>query len=617
MTNDPFDNISFSALDAGTVNQQDYIDLIHDPDILYYYIKDARNKAQTDLTIDPGEKREHVNIHSNIEVFQSAIQYVEAFGIYLVAYIKNRDELIEHLTKTRPGQVEDFFDAIREDEINSWLSENDISKEINTILREIYGYIHTDPDSVTRDGEPVTGDELEEAIENSVSAIKSDITYIGEFYSQFHPIYNAVKHGNRAIPSEQNNFDITPTDGGESITLEGDVQYVTFLCRTREGTPYLTGLPLDFLLEHTLNIVERVHRLFTQLKTVSEANITDSTFDIPFYKPTSGEARDEHDTPDWVTMRHASGINILPATPELVEYQSGPLQRTTAARLETTSSGIDVHTTTSDTITDDYPISVTLTEQGNEGLIPQSVLNFEVSFTLNNLDAEQYYELLKFEDRIEANDVSSLTVISDDTGLEYDTHEFEDFPQLDLEEFLPREEIEQIALLQTITQQQILAPLDLNDEQRTVVQSLLDDNPTREEAVETVEKLEELGKARDITVVQAERQAADGEVLEEERIFAVEGTFGITLTDDETGDTWDSTETGLEIPLAITGKTYEDVVSELSEGFDVIEDYVEQIPNGDEHPPELGMKLKTGILEDNFWGTTHELTFQVLDPREP
>lgn len=618
MSTDPFDNISFTTDSGQTVSNRDFIDLVHDPDILYYHIKDSYNKAQQDLTIETSGKDTEVNIHANVEVFQSAIQYVEAFGIYLRAYIKGRENFIEYLIRTRPEHVEELYKAVSNDETDDWLTDNEITDDFDTVIREICGYAHADIENVQRDGENITQGELDEAIERSVEAITTEINRIGEFYTTFHPIYNAIKHGNRAIPQNNSSFELSPNnEDHSSVTLDPDMNFVMFLCKNQNGSPYLTGLPIDYLMEHTLEIIERTHHLFKQIKSVSEATITDETFDLPFYRPVEETSEDlEEETTDspieWITVQFASGIIILPRLPELETCISEPLQRTSAARLEITSGDIMVSTDNTDTVSEEYPIKTITTQTGLVGLSPQPIHEFKISFTLDDLDAEQYLEILKLDDAATNDESLSITIIDNSSDTEFVLGTPEEFPQINVPEFLPREEIRQIAVLQTITQRRLPAPINLGDDQREVIQDIIDESPTREEAVATVEELEHLGNEREITLFRVEKLTPDGELLEETTVGVSEGTIDLTFTHDETGESWSSTEEEkMEFPLAITGKQYDEVVEELENDINIVEEYLNHVPRTQEDTERIGMKVRTGIVEDNLWGRTHELTFQV------
>ena len=111
MTDDPLEGHEFTTGEDEERSPEEFVDLLHDPDILYYHIKESHAKAQKGLDVDAGDKVEKVQAFAKVEVFQSAIQYVEAFSIYLIAYLKGRENLIEDLTTTYPGDVEDSTDS--------------------------------------------------------------------------------------------------------------------------------------------------------------------------------------------------------------------------------------------------------------------------------------------------------------------------------------------------------------------------------------------------------------------------------------------------------------------------------------------------------------------------
>ena len=120
MTDEPLEGHEFTTAKDEERSPEEFVDLLHDPDILYYHIKDSYEKAQKDLDVEAGDKTEKVQTFAKVEVFQSAIQYVEAFSIYLIAYLKGREDLINDLTTTYPGDVEAFYAALDEDRIGEW-----------------------------------------------------------------------------------------------------------------------------------------------------------------------------------------------------------------------------------------------------------------------------------------------------------------------------------------------------------------------------------------------------------------------------------------------------------------------------------------------------------------
>lgn len=98
-------------------------DLTHDPDILYYYILDAKEKLNSEIEIDADGKEDEVLVHAKVETFQSVMQYVEAFSIYYLAYIKGREDLIEYLISTQPKEIKTLYEKLRHDREEEYLDD--------------------------------------------------------------------------------------------------------------------------------------------------------------------------------------------------------------------------------------------------------------------------------------------------------------------------------------------------------------------------------------------------------------------------------------------------------------------------------------------------------------
>ncbi|WP_435079946.1 hypothetical protein [Halococcus sp. AFM35] len=567
MTDDPLGDLEFSG-DSESRTPEEFIDIIHDPDVLYCYIKDAHNKARDDLIIDAGDITEEVHVHAKVEVFQSAIQYVEAFGIYLLAYIKGRENLIADLIRTKPSEVETFFEYLQNDEIDEWLAENEIEDDYQTVLETIFGYLYLDTVEHPGEGE-FTDEELQSKIDDSTVVLDSELRSIGEFYTMFHDVYNAVKHGNRAIPQSLNELQFTPHEGddetdGEAIDAAVDMEFVLFVCKNSQGEPYLTILPIDFLLEHTLSVIEKTHNLFTHLKTISHAVIKNEPFDISFFtytETTTDENEQNKDSePDWITAHQPGGIFILPRTEQTAALLSEPAEWTFAARLTLDDDTLVLTTRNNNDISDDYPILVSITQQGLVGLTPRPILNLTINFTINDLDALQYYELLQFQDFLEDRALDSTRVVDEQSDTEIPVGTPDDFPLPELEEFLNRERMEQIALLQKITQQRIPMPLAVSADQEAIIDKCIEANLTREDAVEAVENIEQLGTDREFTEIVVEKRSPSMDVLETEYIDSLPGTVDFTLTDDETGEN-DTHDAGtVRFPTHVNDVTFDELV---------------------------------------------------------
>lgn len=625
MTDSPFDNLEFTS-DSGSQTPDEFIDIIHDPDVLYHYITDAHAKTKHDLTIDTDEieNTADVRIHAKVEVFQSAMQYVEAFGIYLLAYIKEHENLIDDLIKTRPGDVQTFFEHLQNDRIDEWLTANDIDDDYQTALETIFGYLYLDTVEHPDDGE-LTDDELDAEIKQSTAVIDDELRAIGEFYTTFGDIYNAVKHGNRALPQTENTFRITPSQTNEtteneaeaaeseSITTELDMNFVLFVCKNNNGNPYLTALPIDYLLDHTLAIVEKTHHLFTHIKTISHAVINEEPFDVSFFSYPDPDGEDTDETvSDWVVAQHPSGILILPRTDETAALQTEPHEWTFAARLTLDNNTLELHTRNNTDPSPEYPVSVSIMQNGIVGLTPQPIMNITLNFTLGELDAIQYHDLLQIQDLVNTNSLNQIKIIDEQADKEFPAGTLDNFPLPEIESFIDRELIEQVALLQKITQRHIPAPLTVSDDQQEIIEQSINEDLTREHAIEIVDELEQLGENDEHTVITVEKHQPDSEVLDSKIIGAPPGTIDIEITDID-GETHADDIKNARIPTEITDTTYDELVTWLQSDPDALDTLVAQIPHDLQAPTvPTRVYLRYQPPEDGFWFRKHELTIEVL-----
>ncbi len=613
MTDDPLKGHEFTSGDEER-SPEEFVDLLHDPDILYYHIKDSYEKAQKELGVVAGDKAEKVQAFAKVEVFQSAIQYVEAFSIYLLAYFKGRESLIDDLTTIYPSDVEDFYAALDEDQIDAWLEDEGIEDDYQTLLETVFGFLYLETVEHPEEGELDDG-ELQEKIEESTEVLNNEIRSIGDFYTTFHDVYNAIKHGNRVILGTKNEFSLTPSNGedeSETAEMDIDMDFALFVCK-HDGDPYTVLLPIDFLLEETLSITETVHSLFDYLKRVSAAVIEEKEFDVSFFAYEKAEDSEESN-PDWIRGHHQSGIFILPRNEETADFLSELPKWTFSGRLELDGGELHVTTENDEEISDKFPIKVSVSVKGIKGMTPQPLINFSTTFTVNDLDAIQYHELLELQEYLKDDSLDGIIAHDEQTGTTFPVGVPDNFPSPELEKLLEDERMEQVALLQKITQRHISLPLAVSEEQIEVIDEAIEADLDREDAIEAVDKLEELGQSEQYTEVVVEKIDAENEVIESEYIETLLGTVNFSLTDNESGENLESEK--IRAPTPVTDATFEEVVDSLKSDPDALDAILNQIPQG----PVLEVGNTPSNLfvlheenEPGFWFTKYELRIQVQE----
>jgi len=613
MTDNFLEGVEFSS-GSETRTAGEFVDTTHDPDLLYYYIQDAYQKADAGVDIDADGKEEEVRIHSQIEVFQSSIQYVEAFGIYLLSYIKGREDLIENLIQTRPKQLRSFFESLKEGTENEFFHRHGINEDYQDTLKRLFGYVFID----NIGDDEVSEEEVKEAIDQSIDVLDANIRRIGEFYLYFHEVYNAVKHGNRALPQAENSFTLS-RGNEEETSVDLDMDFVVFICKNDKGQPYLVTIPIEYLIDHSLQIVEKVHRVFNYLKRVSNAATNEEPVDLSFFK---FKETDDGPEQEWLTATHQSGVIILPKIEELEELQE-PNELTFPARIEVNHRTLYIKTRFDEEPSDEYPLLITILQKGLVGLSPQPILGLDFDIDIDDLDVSQYHELLKLEEvELEEDGIDEIIVYDEQADEEIDTGHPEDLGYEPAEERpLPKEEIEQLALLQKISGGRIPVPLPFTVAKRQgeVIERCLDSDLTRDDAVDAVEELREIGEINHMTTVYVEEVLPTGQTVCSQTVGQYPGEISFDDLEFETEEgrvnfeeEWG--DPGSTLGFNVTGYDgrSDDLVEFLQEDVSNLERVLAQldVPQNESELAPLRIEYKLG--ESGFWYTENTLWFKFL-----
>lgn len=618
MPDDFLGSIEFSE-ESGDRTPEEFIDLTHDPDILYYYILDSKEKLNSGIEIDADGKEDEVLVHAKVEIFQSVIQYVEAFSIYYLAYIKGREDLIEYLISTQPKEVKTFYEKLRHDREEEYLDEYDIDSDYRDLMETLFGYRFMSEEADEEDLEQIdleesSFDSIEELIEFSAKILDDRIRTVGEFYLDFGNAYNAVKHGNRAIPQTDGEFQIS-SDDGEVVELGVDMEFVQFLCR-HEGDAYITAIPIDHLLEHSLNIADTVHNLFTHLRKIAQAAIDDEReFSVPLFEPIESSSESER---QWTKVWNQHSVIILPVTDEIAGIMGeSEVNRTLACRLYAEGNEMVIETENDEDITDDYPILATISQQGIVGLTPRPRVNLEVNLNLTDLDVQHYLDLLELKDATADGTITQTKLRDEAVGEEFALGELETMMDLSsIEDPYDRELIEQLAILQTITETRIPAPMELIPPQIEVIEDWAESDREIEDAEQAVEELQEIGDDLDSTIVFIDRITPDQEVVQEQFVGMIPGRIDFDFEFETEGgqerfEEMMGPSQQFSFPAYGYSGTREELVSYLEEDIERIHEVLAALGVGTGGVPDL--RLQYTIGESGFWRTEHTLRLQIVD----
>jgi len=622
MPEDFLDSIDFSG-ESGDRTPEEFIDLTHDPDILYYSILHAEEKLNSEIEIDADGKEDHVLVHAKVEIFQSVMQYVEAFSIYYLSYIKGREDLIEYLISTNPREVKTFYEKLRHDREGEYLDQHDIDSEYRDLMERLFGYYFMsqeadDEDLQEIDLEESPFDSIEELIEFSAETLDGHIRTVGEFYLDFGNIYNAVKHGNRAIPQTEGAFQIYPDDG-EDVELGDDMEFVQFLCGysgNDKRDAYLTTIPIDHLLEVSLNIADRVHRLFTYLRKISQAAIDDEReFSVPLFEPTESSVDSGQ---QWTKVWNQHSILILPVTEEVEELMAdSEKNQTIACRLHLDDNRMVIETENDEEITDDYPIFATISQQGIVGLTPRPRVNIQADINLADLDVQQYYDLLELNDATAKGDITHAKLRDESVGEEFPLGELEtmmDFSSI--ADPYDRELIKQLSIFQNVTETRIPAPMELIPAHREVIENWMGSDRETEDAEQAVSDLQDIGDDLESTQVFVDQITPEQEVVEEQFVGLMPGRIDFDLefkSEDGQEQFEEAIGPSQQFSFSAIGYsgTYEDLVSYLDDDIERIHEILASLGVEPDNLPDLRVQYTIG--EPGFWHTEHTLRLQVID----
>jgi len=275
---DMFSQSEFST-EEGELSPSEHFESIHSPSLGFTYIEKSLASLDAGLDEFEGEQRDEAEIYANVTVFREVMQYIEEFGIYLYSRLDPDVEFVEAITGTRPSQVKNIFESIRDGEFDSVVSEYQEGLSGDEWLKQQLGY-----DKLEANAEEISLDDLvdkqielgvdtlDEAISTSLQTVTSQLMEISEFFLRFDEPYNAIKHGNRVNPLSDYSITVDGPDG--QMEIEIDEMFVSFLCKTsgdrRGGALYTFTVPVRILREQAVGIVRLAKNIYTHIYDIRQ-----------------------------------------------------------------------------------------------------------------------------------------------------------------------------------------------------------------------------------------------------------------------------------------------------------------------------------------------------------
>ncbi|MFY4815688.1 hypothetical protein ACOJIV_23825, partial [Haloarcula sp. AONF1] len=577
---DNFDGIEFSG-SKGEREPHEFIETAHDPDVLYYTIKNAEAKLNEGVVVDTDGKDATVAVHEKVDLFQSVIQYVEAFSVYYLSYLKDQEKLAQHLTSIDPKEVKRFYRKLQRGREGEYLANNNIRTGYRELLETRFGYQYVrdsveageaKPKEIIPDGSPY--ETVEELIENSADRIDNDIRRLGKFYRDFSDLYNAVKHGNRVIPQAEGQYGVASNRGdAENVTSELTYEAAMFLCRgSGKQDDYFAIVPTDYLLNQSLSIAETTHDLFSYLRDIAKVGIEEEwEFSVPLHQPTKKPRNGSKDAKEWAMIRNENTVSIVPKSDELSQLIPGDEEASWsfAATLDKDGNAMVIRSRGDVETSQEYPILVTMRRSSND-LSPAPSSAVSIDIDIGRLNVQQYLDLLELKDAVEAGKVRK--------GILYSEMRDEGIPMgpltsalnlSSLPELIDREYLEELAILQRITDPQIPVPQHLFESDKETIEKWKSSRRNTEAAEEAVASLGKWSE-REVTIIHADLVNIFNQEITSRRIGAIPGKINTDLefkTDE--GKEWFEENWGqneaLQLPADGYDGSYEELVEQLTE----------------------------------------------------
>jgi len=402
-----------------------------------------------------------------VRLLRETMEYVETFGIRLLAEFEGEDQISSRLTTYEPDEVRTIYKHIATENANSFCeSYDEISGSYTENLLLAFGL----PEEITR--------------YDAFSVLKGHLSRIAQYYTNYYDIYNAAKHARRYDVVELEEFE---TDA--PIQLEEETKYVLFVPKSA-GEAASTVVSAQLLANYSFGVAKRVRALSETIEREEsgdeegEPDLTLIQDDLESILNEYGEVRRSESGTPFVLYGNFSKeeeFNRIFRRLAVIEYRNGELQ---------------FH------IVDDSdygPFTVHFDGASRVmGTTEQTVTidRFEVT---GQLTINQYEELWKLHSAMEKGDVESIGLYFSGKkagkGLEYAS--LDDWlPPDEAGRFLHAALVEQkhIDLLKAINQMydtEIPAPTRLPEEDLQSLDNCLDGRTTSELTGEEIRDLAE------------------------------------------------------------------------------------------------------------------------------
>ncbi|MBP2045148.1 hypothetical protein [Methanobacterium aggregans] len=475
----------------------------HDPDILYFFIKQSIKNLGKEKRIDitvPEEKKLKINLIFDLEVFRAVMQYIEEFGIYFLSNINKSSDLSKSIVETRPNEIKTAFQNFIDDGHNDFAKKKGY-KDYKDLLKQVFSITSQ---SINADRKEVYGN------------LKNCIDMIAWFFIYYSDLYNAIKHGSRVFPQNYHKMDIIDNKNETILTVNIDEPYFEAICKdSKKSTSdvYAMIYPVNLLITDSIRILEDVHEIFNFLRKTNKYKKS-SSFNYKIIDNFLGYKK----------IYNEDHSIFLTGVPELDKISSG--EPILYAKISIKGNTIEYHISNKKSI--EYPFSVRFGQDYSHSPKPGTKSDLKISSSLY-MDVEQLHNMIKLKELASSHNNINVLFIDDKTGIKSDKMEYGglNFPYLPLKYDV--KVIKFLLKLKKITNEIIPTPTFLSDSQKEILTSNINrKNWTQAKAKKVLDNIK--NNKKDIVSFFIKKIYPDGTELEKQFLGSTENlnSFGLT-----------------------------------------------------------------------------------------
>lgn len=410
---DRFEQSEFTNNDA-ELSPSEHFESTHSPSLSYTHIEKSLASIEAGLDKFDDEKRTEAETYANVTVFREVMQYIEEFGIYFYNRLNPDEDFIEAITGTRPRQIKEIFEKIRDGELDQVIREYQGDAPDKWLKHELgYDKIENRSDEISLDD--IIADQgklnpevntIDQAIAISLETVRAQLQEIAGFFLRFEEPYNAIKHGNRVSTLAGNRF----TVGSQELEVEAEVdeQFVSFLCKTsgsrRGGELYTFTVPVRMLREQAVAVVKLTRNIYSQIynirQKIKESQRTGESvnLDPSFYGILEGSG--EKNQFRLKSLKNPDATIWLPedTLPESIDKHGLPFNREIAVGYHEQGGELVIKTEGDQEPSHHYPLLVDAGVQTDSNHLTGMRMTQDFSFRLYELPLWQYLEFLSLEE---------------------------------------------------------------------------------------------------------------------------------------------------------------------------------------------------------------------------